>query len=77
VTAFTILEERIVPNIVWLTPHDFAGFWRSTSYGSAYARELAVPDAYWRDLEARYSHAWPKGKIPVDFGPWLLLARKD
>ncbi|HXX43798.1 MAG TPA: class I SAM-dependent methyltransferase [Candidatus Acidoferrales bacterium] len=77
VSIFSILEDCVVPNVVWITPREFAGFWRSTSYGSAYARELAVPEAYWRDLEVRYSYAWPKGKIPVDFGPWLLLARKD
>jgi trans-aconitate methyltransferase len=76
-SALAIVEEHVVSNLVWLTPHDFVGFWRSTSYGSAYARELAVPEAYWRGLETRYSHAWPKGKIPVDFRSWLLLARKD
>lgn len=76
-SVFAILDDRTVPSIVWLTPREFVGFWRSTSCGSAYARELAVPEAYWRDLEARYYHSWPKGKIPVDFSPWLLLARKD
>lgn len=74
--GFTILEERLIPNIVWLTPHQLVGFWRSTSSASAYARELAVPEAYWRDLETRYALAWPRAKIPVDFSPWLLLARK-
>jgi trans-aconitate methyltransferase len=75
--GFTILEERIIPNVIWLTPHEFVGFWRSTSSASAYARKLAFPEAYWRDLETRYSLAWPRAKIPVDFSPWLLLARKD
>lgn len=75
--GFTILEERTIPSIVWLTPHEFVGFWRSTSAASAYARELAVSEAYWRDLEARYRHSWPHEKFPVDFSPWLLLARKD
>jgi trans-aconitate methyltransferase len=75
--GFTILEERVIPNIVWLRPHELVGFWRSTSHASAYARELAVPEAYWRDLETRYSLAWPRAKIPVDLSPWLLLARKD
>lgn len=76
-SAFTVFDDCTIPNIVWLTPQEFVGFWRSTSYGSGYARMLAVPEAYWRDLEARYHHSWPKGKIPVDFSPWLLLARKD
>lgn len=76
-SGFTIVDDRTVPNIVWLTPREFVGFWRSTSYGSAYARMLAVPEAYWRDLEARYRHSWPKEKFPVDFSPWLLLAQKD
>jgi trans-aconitate methyltransferase len=75
--GFTILEERTIPHIVWLTPHQLVGFWRSTSYASAYARQLAVPEAYWHDLEARYRLAWPRTKIPVDFSPWLLLARRD
>lgn len=75
-SGFTILEDRTVTNVVWLTPREFVGFWRSTSYGSAYARMLAVPEAYWRDLESRYRHSWPKEKFPVDFSPWLLLARK-
>jgi SAM-dependent methyltransferase len=75
-SGFTILDDRTVTNIIWLTPREFAGFWRSTSYGSAYARMLAVPEAYWRDLESRYRHSWPKEKFPVDFSPWLLLARK-
>jgi SAM-dependent methyltransferase len=75
--GFTILEERIIPQIVWLTPHELVGFWRSTPYASAYARERALPHAYWRDLETRYSLAWPRTKIPVDFSPWLLLARGE
>lgn len=77
VSRFTIIEERDISNIVWLSPNDFANFWRSASYASAYARELAMPDSYWRDLETRYALAWPRGKIPVDFSLWLLLARKD
>jgi trans-aconitate methyltransferase len=76
-TGFTILDDRTVPHIVWLTAQEFVGFWRSTSYGSAYARELAVPEAYWRDLEARYRYCWPRERFPVDFSPWLVLARKD
>ncbi len=76
-TGFTILEERTIPHIVWLTPHELVGFWRSTSYASTYARQLAVPEAYWHDLEERYRLAWPRTKIPVDFSPWLLLARRD
>ena len=74
--SLRVLDDRTIPNIVWLTPGAFVGLWRSTSYGSAYARELAVPEVYWRDLEARYRHSWPHEKFPVDFSPWLLLARK-
>ncbi|MGD0957863.1 MAG: hypothetical protein ABR953_13690 [Candidatus Acidiferrales bacterium] len=33
--------------------------------------------ALWSDLESRYERSWPGEKIPVDFSPWLLLARKD
>lgn len=72
-----ILDDVTVSNVIPLTPHDFVGFWRSTSYGSAYARSLANPDAYWLDLESRYERSWPGVQIPVDFTSWLLLTRKD
>jgi SAM-dependent methyltransferase len=77
VRALRILDHPTIPNTVHLTPHDFAGFWRSTSYGNAYARSLADPEAYWRDLESRLGEAWPDEKFPVDFNAWLVLAKKD
>jgi hypothetical protein len=59
-----------------MSPRDYVGFWRSTSYGSAYARTLAEPEAYWRDLESRFARAGVAGLLPVDLSPSLILARK-
>ncbi len=71
-----LVEDTTIPYVLPVTPHEFAGFCRSTSYGSAFARTLSDPDAYWRDLEERFRQAWPDAKIPVDFKAYLLLARK-
>jgi len=60
-----------------MTPTEFGGFWRSTSYGGAYGRTLADPEAYWKDLESRFRAAWKEDKIPVDFKPYLLTALKE
>ena len=45
--------------------------------GGAYGRSLASPEAYWKDLESRFRAAWKEDKIPVDFKPYLLIARKE
>jgi hypothetical protein len=60
-----------------MTSAEFAGFWRSTSYGGAYGRALDDPEVYWQDLESRFRTAWKEDKIPVDFKPYLLIARKE
>jgi SAM-dependent methyltransferase len=74
--GFRIDEEMKFPNIVAMRPEDYVGFWRSTSYGSAYARTLAEPELYWRDLESRFAAAGAGAMISVDFSPTLILARK-
>lgn len=74
--GFETLESVRFCYVVPMSPHDFTGFWRSTSYGSAYARTLADPETYWRDLESRFAHAAAGLTIPVDLSPPLILARK-
>jgi len=72
-----VLDDRTIPNVVPYTPHDLAGFCRSTSYAGAYARTLADPEAYWRHLESLFVAAGGDAKIPVDFSVWFILAQKE
>lgn len=72
-----VVEEATLAHTHHLTPAEFAGFWRSTSYGAAYARTLDDVEAYWRGLETHFREAWGEDRIPVDFNPYFLLARKE
>jgi SAM-dependent methyltransferase len=72
-----IVEDTTVNSTRYLTAGEFAGFWRSTSYGSAYGRSLGDSEEYWRGLESRFREAWSEDKIPVAFNPYFLLARKE
>ncbi|MGH9684893.1 MAG: class I SAM-dependent methyltransferase [Candidatus Acidiferrales bacterium] len=72
-----VVGDRQIANFVPYTAQDFLGFCRSTSYGSAYARTLADPESYWRNLESRFRAASGDAKIPVDFNLWFILARRD
>ncbi|HEV2615887.1 MAG TPA: class I SAM-dependent methyltransferase [Candidatus Acidoferrales bacterium] len=74
--GFRFIEETKFPNIVPMTPADYTGFWRSTSYGSAYAHTLANAETYWHDLESRFAAAAAGVMIPVDLTPTLILERK-
>jgi SAM-dependent methyltransferase len=74
--GFALVEEQKFPYVVSMSPKDYAGFWRSTSYGSAYARTLPCPERYWSDLESRFGAAASGKAIPADFSPKLILARK-
>jgi SAM-dependent methyltransferase len=74
--GFCIVEEARFANIVPMSPQDYVGFWRSTSYGSAYARTLAEPERYWSGLESRFAAAAAGAMISVDLSPVLILARK-
>lgn len=71
-----VFEESTFSHVNPMTPREFVGFCRSTSYGGAYGRSLEVEEAYWRDLEARFRNAWREEKIPVDSRFCLILARK-
>lgn len=71
-----VVELADMPNIQFLSVADFTGYCRSTSYGIAYARSLADPEPYWRDLESRLRTAQPDDKVQVDFTRWLMLLKK-
>lgn len=71
-----VIEETTISHVVPMAPHEFAGFCRSTSYGSAYGRSRADEEAYWRDLESGFHKAWREEKFPVDSRFYLILARK-
>ncbi len=74
--GFELVDETKFPYVLPMSPADFVGFWRSTSYGSAYALTLSDPESYWRDLESRLAAAAGGAAIPVDLSPTLILARK-
>ena len=76
-SGFELVEETKFSYIVPMSPRDYAGFWRSTSYGSSYARTLTDPEAYWRDFESRLAAAAAGDMISVDLSPTLLLMRKS
>jgi SAM-dependent methyltransferase len=76
-TGLRVVEDEALSLSYKMTPFEFAGFWRSTSYGGAYGRTLAEPETYWKNLESRFRAAWNEDKIPVDFKPYLLIASKE
>ena len=76
-TGIRVVEDVELSHSCEMTSAEFAGFWRSTSYGGAYGRALADPEVYWQDLESRFRKAVKEDKIPVDFKPYLLVARKE
>lgn len=73
--GFHVVEEAKFPNLVRMSPQEYTGFWRSTSYGSSYARTLADPEGYWSELQSRFA-AVGGPSISVDFSPTLILLRK-
>jgi SAM-dependent methyltransferase len=74
--GFQIVDETKFPNVIPMTVADYTGFWRSTSYGSAYAHTLADPERYWQELESRFATVAKDDIIFTDFSPTLVLARK-
>lgn len=74
--GFSLVEEQKFTYVVPMTPSDYVGFWRSTSYGSSYALTLADPERYWSGLESEFAAAASGDMIPVDLSPTLILARK-
>jgi SAM-dependent methyltransferase len=77
-SSLALVEDTTIPFVLPMAPHEFAGFCRSTSYGSAYGRTLGDAEAqYWLDLESRFREAWREDKIPVDSSFYLFLSRKE
>ncbi len=74
--GFHVVEETTFASVIPMSPRDYVGFWRSTSYGSAYARTLDDPESYWGDLESRFAAAAGGAMIPVDLSPTLIAARR-
>jgi SAM-dependent methyltransferase len=74
--GFEVMEETRIPHMVPMSPAEYAGFWSSSSYGSAYARTLAEPATYWKDLESRIGAAAKDDMIFVDFSSTLILAHR-
>ena len=74
--GFRVIEQAKFPNLIPMTPADYIGFWKSTSYGSAYARTLAAPETYWSALQRRFHAARAGSQILVDFSSTLVLLRK-
>ena len=74
--GFRVVEESKFANLVSMSPQEYTGFWRSTSYGSSYARTLAEPESYWNDLQSRFAAAVSGASISVDFTPTLILSRR-
>lgn len=75
-SGFELIGETKFPYMIPMSPADFVGFWRSTSYASAYALTLSDPEPYWRGLESRFAQAAAGQPIPVDLSPTLILSRK-
>lgn len=74
--GFELFEETKFSYVIPMSPADFVGFWRSTSYGSAYARSIADPEPYWNALESHFAEITAGEPIPVDLSPILIIARK-
>ncbi|HTU35777.1 MAG TPA: class I SAM-dependent methyltransferase [Candidatus Acidoferrum sp.] len=74
--GFSLVGEQKFEYVVSMTPGDYVGFWRSTSYGSAYALTLSDPERYWSELQSRFARAALGEIVFVDLSPTLILARK-
>lgn len=74
--GFQVVEDTRFSYIVNMPSEEYAGFWRSTSYGSAYARTLENPESYWREMESRFAVVSGGKLLPVDFSPALVVLRK-
>jgi trans-aconitate methyltransferase len=74
--GFVVVFEGQFPHKIPLSPAEFVGFWRSTSYGNAYARTLSEPEKYWNQLQERFSAASAMPTLLVDFTSTLILLRK-
>lgn len=74
--GFHVIAEARFSNTVLMTVEEYVGFWRSTSFGSAYANTLVEPKKYWNDLESRLTVAGASSTVSVDFSSTLIILRK-
>jgi len=64
---FRHISYRQFPNAIPMNAAQMAGFWSSTSYAAAFARNLREPAKYWKALEKEFE-AILKGKtVNMDF----------
>lgn len=75
-SEFECFTAERIPNSVTLTAEQFAGFWSSTSYVSAFLRTQSSPEACLRDLAEKIRQAAETETIHADFGVDLILARR-
>ncbi len=73
--ALEVESVERVPMVVSMDAAALTGFFRSTSYGSAYAATLGDGAAYWADLERRWTAAAGPDPLPVDFALTLVVGR--
>ena len=74
--AFAAVQKQLAPNDVWLDAQQLVGFFRSTSFGSAYLETLPDGEAYLEGLERRIAAAAGPDPFPVDFGLEIIVARR-
>jgi len=66
-------EKAVFPTNLTMTAEEFAGFWSSTSYGSAYLRSIPDPGKYLEGLMEELS-VTGKEAIEINFPAELILA---
>jgi SAM-dependent methyltransferase len=72
-----VVEERTIPYVLHPRAQELAGFCASTSYGSAYMRTLADPQAYLVKLLAAIEAAGGGETIAMDCSLQLSIAEKS
>jgi len=76
-SPFSRFDTHTFDHVMPMTVADILGFIRSTSYGGAYMRTLADPEAYLRGLETEFTHSFAgAASVPVTFPVELYCARK-
>jgi SAM-dependent methyltransferase len=72
-----VVEERTIPLVLHPRAKEFAGFCASTSYGGAYMRTLADPQAYFAELLSALEEASGGEPIAVDCTLQLSITKKE
>lgn len=61
------VEYREFPNVINMSSSQMAGFWSSTSYGAAFAKNTRDPIAYWKSLEKEFQAILKDKTVAMDF----------